>query len=169
MAMQTFHAIAACPVNAKILDSLIASVRFGVLDTFQTICGTVDACQELPYQEYHDGLIGMISFAGDFAWSLELRLSEISAVEVTRVFTGMEIASDSEDMGGAIAELINIIAGPICAQLEAQNIKAQMSLPVVAKSKGFEILHPYSLQNSDLHFNLKGSPFKMKVVAALAS
>ena len=169
MAMQTFHAIAACPVTANILDALIASVRYGVMDTFQTICGDAESCQELPYQEYHDGLIGMISFAGDFAWSLELRLSEIAAVEVTRVFTGMEISADSEDMGGAIAELINIIAGPVCAQLEANNIRAQMSLPVVARSKGFEILHPCSLQNSDLHFNLKGSPFKMKVVAAIAA
>lgn len=167
MAMQSFHAIAACPVNTEILDLLIASVRFGVMDTFQTICGTPDACQELTYQEYHDGLIGMISFAGDFAWSLELRLSEMAAVEVARIFTGMEIAANGEDMGGAMAELINIIAGPICAQLEQNGVRAQMSLPVVAKSHGFEILHPYSLQNTDLHFNLKGSPFKMKVVAAL--
>ena len=81
---------------------------------------------------------GIISFIGETSWSLTWVLPREIAPVLAHKFTGFEIPFDSPDMGEMAAELVNVLAGDVVAQLEKRCIKAQMSLPTVARGDYLE-------------------------------
>ncbi len=81
---------------------------------------------------------GTISFIGEVTWSLTWVLPQEIAPILAQKFTGFDIPFDSSDMGEMAAELVNVLAGEVIAQLEKRYIKAQMSLPTVARGDHLE-------------------------------
>jgi CheY-specific phosphatase CheX len=87
-----------------------------------------------------DGIIGVISLVGDLEWSLVLGLPPDTAPALAEGFAGFPIAFASADMGDAIGELTNLIAGEVKVELDAAGTRVNISLPQVFRGMGIEIL-----------------------------
>jgi CheY-specific phosphatase CheX len=116
----------------------VQSAREGVVSTFGAICGTeptfIRECEPEPC----NGIIGTISFVGDFSWGFALHLPKQTAIALSQMFAGFEIDYGSSDMGDVVGELANVVAGDVAARLERDNIVAQMSLPTVTRGREVE-------------------------------
>lgn len=140
--------LAAPPFPAVIGDA----VRDAADDFFRSSCG-------LKYQEPSGGddesaagIMSTISFMGDQPWSFSLVLPNRTAVAMARAFAGFDIPADSADMGDVIGEVVNVIAGGICARLDAHGIKAQMSLPTVVRGENVSVMVPSGASTKHLEF-----------------
>ncbi len=88
-----------------------------------------------------DGVIlAVISIVGDVEWSIFLGLPRKTSTSVAEKFAGFEIPFDSEDMGDAIGELTNILAGQVKALLDQRSVKAEISLPSVMRVENLQVL-----------------------------
>lgn len=112
------------------------------------------------------GVVGIISFLGDISWSYSLILPEATAKTLIHKFVGMEIPFDSPDMGDAVGELANVLAGDVVARLEARRFKAQMSLPAVARGHDVEMLAAGGSPTARLAFRTEQGNFWLKLSAA---
>src|SRR5688572_13568276 len=89
-----------------------------------------------------DVIVGLLSFAGDVAYSFAVILPEKTAPNLARDFAGMELTFDHPDMLYVAGELANLIAGDLVARMEACHIHTRMSLPSL--SRGTDILRSLS-------------------------
>lgn len=144
-------------------------VNDAVIETFGKICG--DAAPYLLDDESKtcDGIVGIISFVGDYTWSLILGLPHDAAVSIAKKFAGFEIEFDSPDMGDVIGELANVLAGVVNGKLETAGIRAFMSLPTVACGHDVHLLLPGNLLTQWLHFATMDVDFWVKLVVARRS
>jgi len=85
-------------------------------------------------------IIGVISIVGDVEWSVFLGLPRATAVALMPRFAGFEIPFDSEDIGDAVGELTNILAGQVKKRLADRNVSAKISLPSVIRARSIEVL-----------------------------
>ncbi|HLJ96562.1 MAG TPA: chemotaxis protein CheX [Gemmataceae bacterium] len=142
------------------------AVKTSVENTFSVICG------EKPIHQAngHDAgncpcVVGIISFVGGIPWSLSLVLPEETAPALAQKFTGMEIPFDTPDMGDVAAELVNVLAGEVTAQLDRSQIKAQMSLPTVARGKPLELMGERRAAVERLDFTTKQGKFWLRLIS----
>lgn len=112
------------------------------------------------------GIVGIISFLGDLSWSYSLILPEQTASTLIQKFVGFEIPYASADMADAVGELANVLAGDIVARLETKRIKAQMSLPTVARGTDVEMISPAGLPSARIFFSAPIGRFWLKVSSA---
>ncbi len=119
------------------------AVRQAATEFFSTYCG-LNLAEKSPAGTDSPcaGIMGVISFFGDQVWSFAIVLPEQTAVFAAKKFAGFDIPFGSPDMGDMVGEMANVIAGDICARLDAKGIKAQMSLPTVARGHDVELLPP---------------------------
>lgn len=112
-----------------------------VTEIFQATCG-VDAKPVEVEGDFsdHKVLVSIISIVGDVNWSIFLGMIEPTAVACVKNFAGFDVAFDSEDMGDAIGELTNILAGRVKAALDARNLAGNISLPSVMRADNIEVL-----------------------------
>jgi CheY-specific phosphatase CheX len=82
-----------------------------------------------------NNLIGIISFVGTLHWVFMLEIPKETALFLSNKFIGIEVPFESEDMVDLIGELINLVAGTVSTNLEKIGMKAQMSVPTVAKNR----------------------------------
>src|SRR5947207_8601304 len=109
---------------ATIADAVTAAVE----NTFAAICGEKPSRSPNGQPAWNGPCVaGIISFVGAIPWSLSLVLTQDTAPALARKFTGMEILFDTPDMGDVAAELVNILAGEVVAQLERRHIQAQIT------------------------------------------
>jgi chemotaxis protein CheX len=104
-------------------------------------CGVT--IQPIEGEDYHtsgDAIIGVISLAGDVEWSLFLGLPSETAVAAGFKFAGFEIPFDSADMGDAVGELTNMLAGQVKMNLDQKGINADISLPSVIRAENMTVL-----------------------------
>lgn len=92
-----------------------------------------------------DEIWGTISFTGDMTWSITLGFPRETATQITYAYTCFEIDYDSPDMGDAIGEFVNILAGDIIARLESHEITAVMSLPTIVRGHNIEMVPPHDV------------------------
>ena len=85
-------------------------------------------------------VIGVIAVVGDVDWSIFLGLPRDTAVALAAKFAGFEIPFESEDMGDAVGELTNILAGDVKRRLDAKGLKANISLPSVIRAESLQVL-----------------------------
>jgi chemotaxis protein CheX len=117
------------------------------LETLNSACGMEAAAHSDSEQSLAPGansIIAVISLVGDVEWSLTLGLPQDTAVAVAQKFTGFSVPFDSSDMGDAIGELANVIAGSVKARLDQRGTRANLSLPTVLRGSAVESVH---LQN----------------------
>lgn len=109
---------------------------------------------------------GIISFIGEVTWSLTWVLPRDIAPVLAQKFTGFEIPFESPDMGEMAAELVNVLAGDVVAQLEKRNLKSQMSLPTVARGDHLEFTPASGPGVIHLDFVTSQGTFWFRLVAA---
>jgi CheY-specific phosphatase CheX len=155
--------------NAAFPAVVADGVKAAVEETLASICGA------RPAVAAHDGdfsrgagVIGIVSFLGDVSWSFSLCLPEETAPALVRQFAGFDISFDSPDMCDVVGELANVVAGDIVARLEARRVKAQMSLPMVARGSDVEVLSPTGSPAARFTCRIPQGPFWYKLVAAKA-
>lgn len=118
------------------------AVRDAAADFFKSSCNLSYQEQSVDTEETSAGFMSTISFLGDPPWTFSLVLPDQAAVAMAKAFAGFDIPMDSPDMGDVIGEVVNVIAGGICARLDAKGIKAQMSLPTVIRGDNVSVLVP---------------------------
>jgi chemotaxis protein CheX len=85
-------------------------------------------------------IIGIISLVGDVEWSVFFGLPSDTAEAAAAKFAGFEIPFDSPDMGDAIGELTNMLAGQVKLNLDQKGVKAEISLPSVIRAQNMTVL-----------------------------
>lgn len=135
-------------------------------EILQTVCGVQLApCEEEPVN--NDSMImGMISLAGQVQWSMFLSLPNQTATTLAANFAGCEIPFDSSDMGDAVGELTNMIAGKVKASLDARGVKAEVSLPSIMRGQGFEMLEGSGLMQQKFSFDSQAGKIYVGILAS---
>ena len=72
-------------------------------------------------------------------------------------------------MGDLVGEMANVMAGDIVARLEKSGIKAQMSLPTVARGHDVELLPPSNACTQRLRFTSATGGFWFRLIKAMDS
>ena len=85
-------------------------------------------------------IIGIISLVGDIEWSVFFGMPSETAVATCLKFAGFEIPFDSADMGDAIGELTNMLAGQVKLNLDQRGVRADISLPSVIRAQNMTVL-----------------------------
>jgi len=148
--------------------AISAAVREAAIEFFGSYCGMHPREQaDVPIECPSAGIMGAISFFGDPVWSLALVLPEPTAVVAAKSFAGFDIPFDSADMGDMVGEMANVMAGDIVARLDAKGVKAQMSLPTVARGNNVELLSPPNACRMQLRFESPTGGFWFRLVKAL--
>ena len=144
------------------------AVKAAALEFFNSSC-KLQATEQAaaPGSAPSAGIMGVISFFGDPVWSFALVMPESTAVAAANGFAGFEIPFDSPDMGDMIGEMANVMAGDIVARLEAARVKAQMSLPTVARGQDVELLPPSNAHEMRLHFTSPSGGFQLRLFQAV--
>jgi CheY-specific phosphatase CheX len=120
---------------------LFESLKSGVIETFGSMLGDQPSYLDTVAPEsVCDGIVGIISFVGDYSWSLMLGLPRETAIGMSTIFTGMEIPYESDDMGDVAGELANILAGDISARLDANGVVAQLGIPTIIRGSDVRLL-----------------------------
>lgn len=138
------------------------------VESFAAVCGmnlTQESGTPPPTGSGHGALLGVISLVGDVEWSLTLDLPEAAAVHAASKFAGCEIPFDSGDMGDAIGELTNILAGTAKAKLDACGVKAEISLPTVLRGDRMEVVKSHQLPSVRHAFASPAGPLWVEIVA----
>lgn len=114
-------------------------------------------------------IAGIISFLGDVPWSFSWIMTQETAPALAKRFCGFDIPFDSPDMGDMAGELVNVIAGEIVAQLEQRRVKAQMSLPTVARGSSLELVPEKGHGIVHLQYASKEGAFGIRLASAKGS
>ncbi len=139
-------------------------------DTFASTCG-IDVASSGPAGAGGVGrgaeLIAVISLVGDVEWTLWLALPRATAEAVAGRFAGFEIPFDSPDMGDAVGELANILAGRTKAELDARGIHAEISLPTVMRGSPVSVLGAQHVLSASWLFSSPCGLFAVAVAARM--
>ncbi len=110
-------------------------------EIFRAACGlNLERCDDEGDLGNDGAVIGMISIVGDVEWSLFVGLPKSTAVSLAEAFAGFRIPFDSPDMGDAVGEVANILAGDVKRRLENRSVSASISLPNVIRAESLEVM-----------------------------
>ena len=158
---------APCAPRPTATDILTEAVRAAVESTFSAIWGEKPVPSPIGEDASPSTCVaGIISFTGDVSWSLSWVLTLESAPALIQGFTGFEIGFDSPDMGDAVAELVNVLAGDVVAQLEARRVKAKMTLPIVARGCPLQLMASRNSKVVRLDYSSKLGKFWFGLVSS---
>ena len=117
-------------------------------------------CGEAPVEHALrcEGVVGCISLVGDVDWSLVLSIPRDTASALAGNFAGFEIPFDSPDMGDAVGEMANLVAGEVKVQLDGIGLAAEISLPQVFRGDIIEVLQLPHLPSKLLTFECSCGP-----------
>lgn len=151
--------------TAHITASQIDCVKQAIITTFNSICE-----EEPQYIETKengttfDGIVGIISFVGEEkTFSLMLGFSRQSAIDIGFKFAGFEIDYNSEDMGDVIGELANVVGGDVIARLDAIGMKADLSIPTIARGHEMQMLLSHNVSSFKMNYSLSIGDFWVKL------
>ena len=119
----------------------IECVDEAAIDILGSTCGFELELIDDPGDLTEDGLIiAIISLVGDVGWSVFLGFPPQTAVAAASKFAGFDILFESDDMGDAVGELANMVAGQVKMLLDQRSVKADISLPSVIRAEHLEVL-----------------------------
>jgi CheY-specific phosphatase CheX len=129
---------------ATTYDSTIAHadcLANAAIEIFGATCGVQLTPKPCDLRDDSDSvMVAVISLVGDVDWTIYLALPRQTAAAVAAKFAGFEIPFDSPDMGDAVGELSNILAGRVKALLAEKDLKANLSLPSVLRADSVHVL-----------------------------
>jgi CheY-specific phosphatase CheX len=89
-----------------------------------------------------------------------------TAISLAKTFEGFEIPFESADMGDAVGELTNVLAGSVTAHMENAGFKVQMSLPTAARGTDVELLLGGGLPSTFMPFTTPNGNCWIRLVMA---
>jgi chemotaxis protein CheX len=107
---------------------------------FESTCGIGIQPEPCPVAKKENLMLSVIALVGDLEWSIFLGLPGPTATALAAKFAGFEIPFESADMGDAIGELTNILAGKVKSLLNDRGVKVDISLPTVLRADSLEVL-----------------------------
>jgi chemotaxis protein CheX len=133
---------------------IVEVVKQSVINTFESIAG------DPPSYMYEDedngplnGIIGNIAvFNPEYTFSLMLVIPKDTAIKISEAFLGMELSIESEDMGDLVAELSNILAGEVAANMETVGFRGQSSLPTATRGSDLRLFMPNKPPSAKMRF-----------------
>ena len=135
-------------------------------ETLLATCGVSPreaTAEDLP--ETGGSIIAIISLVGDVEWSLFLGLPEQVATAMAAKFAGFEIPFDSEDMGDAVGELMNILVGHVKALLDRDGAKVEISLPSIHRGDNAEVIVPPGAHSATYYYACDHGAFWVGVLS----
>ena len=154
------------PFPDTVQPALVDVTQLSIVETMGMMLGNAPEPTTCDWDECPcNGICGTISFLGDPYWSLVLGCPASTATSIAVTFTGMEIDFDSPDMGDAIGELVNIIAGDVVARLEERGIATAMSLPNIVRGHDIEMVLPRDMTAMRLSFSCEQGVFWIEIIA----
>ena len=130
-------------------DSLVPGSECVLLachETLQSLCNLESQPIDCPAQDPVGGVvIALVSLVGDREWSIFLGLPQDTAEKMATKFAGFPIPYASPDMGDAVGEMTNIMAGNLKRLLDQRGVKVEISLPNVLRGEGLCLLHKNSV------------------------
>ena len=151
----------------KIPAALVDCAKSSMLNTLAAISGEAPAYKgEDEDGLVQEGIVGIISLVGDIAWTLMLGLPKDTAESLALSFAGFEIAFDSEEIGDFAGELANTVGGDLQNRLHDIGVRAELSLPTVARGSRLELLLPGGQPTLCLHFASPEGEIWFKIATA---
>ena len=147
----------ATEIPVEIVDVVIESV----INTFESIAGVPPTYQDGGDSDAPlNGMIGNIAvFNPDFTFSLMLAIPRETSIRISDAFLGMELEFESDDMGDLIAELSNILAGDVAANMEKVGFRGQSSLPTATRGSDLRLFMPNKPPSKKMSFDGIMGPF----------
>ena len=149
--------------DKAVLNRLAVAVKRAFTSTMTSICGSAPtpALSNDVGTKPGDGLIATLSFSGAIYLNVALGVPKDTAGPLGKKVAGVAIPFDSDNMSDLVAELVNVVAGEIIAQLEEIEMHVKMDLPVV--SRGTEAPFPVSRR---IEFKSGEGPYWVDIAAA---
>jgi chemotaxis protein CheX len=147
----------------------VECARDAAVESLATTCGITPepkADEQPPTGTGSNALVAVISLVGDVEWTLTIDLPQPVASALAAKFAGFDIPFDSSDMGDAVGEIANIVAGTTKAKLDQVGVKANISLPTVLRGDRMEILKSTTQPSKRFTFGSPAGTFWVGVVAA---
>jgi chemotaxis protein CheX len=124
-----------------------------LISTLSAICGSEPTYKgDGMGSQSGERIVGIISIMGDVAWSVMMGFPSATAMDLVTKFCGFEIPFDSEDMGDVVGELANVMAGDLVARLDGAGLRAEMSLPTVARGCDVDVMPPAGATLARMNF-----------------
>lgn len=140
------------PLTDTFPPAITRAVQEAAAAFFKTSCGLAHVPDVPAGEAQCAGIMSTISFLGDTPWAFAMALPEDAAVKIARAFAGFDIPFDGPDMGDVMGEIANVIAGDICARLDADGLGGQMSLPTSVRGGNVALLVPNGVSTARLLF-----------------
>lgn len=150
----------------EIPTEIVEVVKESAINTFTFIAGTPPSyLMEDGTNAPLNGVIGNIAvFNPEFTFTLMLAIPKETAINISEAFLGMELAFESDDMGDLIAELANIVAGEVAANMEKVGFRGQSSLPTATRGSDLSLFMPTRPPSAKLRFSSTLGEFVLNMV-----
>ncbi len=149
----------------SIPSEIVTIVEESVINTFTSVCGGTPECINIENDSGPlNGIIGNIAvFNAEHTFSFMIAIPKDTAIGISNSFLGMELPFDSADMGDLIAELANIVAGEIAANIEKIGFRGQSSLPTATRGSDLTLFMPNKPPSAKLQFSTKCGEFVLNM------
>ncbi|MEQ9035166.1 MAG: chemotaxis protein CheX [Gracilimonas sp.] len=149
----------------KIPGEIVEIVQESVINTFTSICGGTPECvQQEDESGPLNGIIGNIAvFNADHTFSLMIAIPKATALKISDAFLGMELPFESHDMGDLIAEIANILAGEVAANIEKVGFRGQSSLPTATRGSDLTLFMPNKPPSAKMKFSSDCGDFMLNM------
>ncbi|PIQ95315.1 MAG: hypothetical protein COV67_15575, partial [Nitrospinae bacterium CG11_big_fil_rev_8_21_14_0_20_56_8] len=121
-------------IDAQTLTRIIEQIKISVSRKLSSICQ-----EEIKFErvckDFENDLVGIVSFIGDVSFILLIMLTDSQVRKISTKFVGVEMDSQSDEIGDLISEVANIVFGDIDMDLKSINLKTERSLPTILKGK----------------------------------
>ncbi len=124
-------------LDPQILAKIIDQVKISVSRKLTSICQEEIKFEKV-VKDFHNDLIGIVSFIGDVKFILLLMLTDDQVRKISTKFVGVEMDTSSDDIGDLTSEIANIVFGDIDMDLKTIDLKTERSLPTILKGKDIE-------------------------------
>jgi chemotaxis protein CheX len=124
-------------LDTQTLKKIIEQVKTSVSRKLSSICQE-DIKFEGIRKDFNNDLVGIVSFIGDVSFILLIMLTDEHIKKISTSFVGVEMDSNSEEIGDLTSEIANIVFGDIDMDLKAINLKTERSLPTILKGKDMQ-------------------------------
>lgn len=147
-------------------EEIVGMVKESVVNTFASIIDEQLTCVEDEEEGGPlNGIVGNITvFNSKQTLSLMFAIPKDTALHLSKVFIGMEIPFESDDMGDLIGEIANILAGDIAASVEKVGFRGQSSLPTATRGSNLTLFMPTKPPKEEMKFSSTNTEFWLTMV-----
>ena len=110
-----------------------------VAEVFSTTCGVAVKAIEMTSGP-GSKIVSVISLVGDAELAVFIGLPKGTAPVLVAKFAGFDVPYESPDMGDAVGEVANTLAGVMKNLLDAKGVKVNISLPTVIRAENIQVL-----------------------------